>query len=362
MQYTLEWNPARRAFKGFSGDNDTLLVLNVDHQVQDLTSTGCSITFGAEFATPRLNVSDLVAGRLNLGGGIASALVGVVDVDALVGGVENLDRLVTDRVARLIDAPVDAALDPVAAALVADLSNRYALAGDSFAFCTPGALNSIAPLQNALSGMLAGGAPLFTELDTALADAITGCDTALQLVGTPASREKIATAVQQLGALAGQAHGRRLRAARQGGGCARRGAAHAHRGARRARIPTRGTRRRGRIGRRAAGGSRAVGTRLAARARRGLRAFPQRARRTGRLFRRAHTGGTASGFEARVERRAVRRRAGAAAPDRPARPLRRPARTVPCRARPRPRRGQPHPQQGRRRPDRQPSHSARRRH
>lgn len=205
MEYALAWNPGRRSFRGFKGDNDTLLVIGVEHQVQDLTSKGCSITFGTEFATPRLNVSDLVAGQLNLGSGIASALNGVVDVNSLIGGVENLDRFVTDRVSRLLDAPVDQALDPVADQLILALTSGYAASGNNFNFCAnPAALNGNLPqLSNQLQSLLASGGPLLNELDATLASAIAGCDTALTLIGSNGARGKIVSAVNQLAAIGG---------------------------------------------------------------------------------------------------------------------------------------------------------------
>lgn len=190
MTYPLGWSPGRRAFEGLEGvgDSDTFLILDVAHQVHNLTTEGCSITFGAEFETPRLNVSDLSAELLEASG-LTKALAGIIDIPSMAVDIDGLDKLVTDRLERLIGSALDRALDPAAGegSVVEEvyqrLSGLYEVSGvpRSFVGLTgnqlPGDL-----LEEEIEKLGDPAGEVFKEIHSSLQGGIDACDEALKLV------------------------------------------------------------------------------------------------------------------------------------------------------------------------------------
>ncbi|MCW1886773.1 hypothetical protein OKA04_18685 [Luteolibacter flavescens] len=199
MDYPLEWSAGLRTFTSAGDDVDKLLVIEVEHQVQKLTSEGCAITFGAGFETPQLSVSALMAEQLT--GGLMDALPGA---DDLLTGVNGLEDMLSSRFERMIGSALDTALAPVADQIHAALADHYSgpqnfsgLNANVFA-ATEG------QMITRLSGIAAPNGAVQLQVVAALDDAIGACDIALDIVGTPGSRGSIINVARELGRIGGE--------------------------------------------------------------------------------------------------------------------------------------------------------------
>ncbi len=205
LDYPLKWQPLLRQFASPAGmdDVDELLVLEVNHQVQKLTTEGVAITFGAGFETPQLSVAALAAEALT--SGLKNALP---DPDAMLNGIDGLETLLTDRLEKAIGGVLEGRLNTLADAIVSDLNAAYDSADDAgedwtgfsglnVNFTNRGAIES-AISTLAQPGTAGGPSGVIDQIDNALAKAEQACGLALTLVGQKNNRVSIISAVTAL--------------------------------------------------------------------------------------------------------------------------------------------------------------------
>lgn len=218
LNYSVEWDTARRVFTGFANPKVNLLVLEAHHELRTLSTTGCSITFGAELSTPRLNVSDLMAERLiaEAERSISRALKNVfsLTVDEMAAGIDGLEKVVSDRLSRLMDEALQEVLDRadgITDKLYENLKTFYetgsiesrigrlatlSLSGQEL---NPG--GNLEIIQR-LEELANAGSPVLAALKQNLERALEVCDSALEVV-SPQRRDKVRQAVLQLAAWGG---------------------------------------------------------------------------------------------------------------------------------------------------------------
>jgi len=204
LDYPMKWEPGGRFFTGAADDNDSILVLNVDHQLQRLTNTGCSITFGTGFQTPQLNVGSIAA-ELALGPAANALKKALPDPEGLIAGINGLDTLLTDRFQKTIDAPLNTALDAVAGEIVISLKNFYATSGpngfENLQGSTLGSQGGV--ISQRIRDLVGSAGTLTRQIEDSLKDAETSCNLALAVIGTPTRRGEILAVVKKLSELGG---------------------------------------------------------------------------------------------------------------------------------------------------------------
>lgn len=223
LDYSVEWDRARRTFTGFGNPETNVLILQAHHELRTLSTTGCSITFGAELSTPRLNVSDLAAERLVSGAqrSISRALDGVFNLPAaaIAEGIDGLEKVVNDRLAALLDGALAQTLDEaggVTDKIYTNLRNFYI--GESGGVGSPGRLAALNAdgsdlnvggglnLRDRITALAAPSSPALEAIKQSLNGALSVCDSALDVV-SPGRRDKVRQAVQQLAAFGGVSPG-----------------------------------------------------------------------------------------------------------------------------------------------------------
>lgn len=222
LDYSVQWDPARRTFTGFANPQTDLLVIEAHHELRTLSAAGCAITFGAELATPRLNVSDLVADSLANAAqrGLSRAIDGIFDLPAaaMAGRIEALEKVVSDRMAELLDDSLSRSLDQAGGVTdrvydnlrayyetgaVADRIDRFRnLAGDGSQL-NPG---GTAGLPATLRSLGEPGSEVMNAVGAGLSGALEVTNTALAFVA-PGQRARVRQAVQQLAAVGGVSPG-----------------------------------------------------------------------------------------------------------------------------------------------------------
>jgi hypothetical protein len=129
LDYALTWNSATRSFKSAAVAHNPLLLLEVKHQVKYLTSHDVELAFGAQYdGLPRLNLANLAVNALEGGGGIATALTGVLEPlghQRLVQGFAGLNRIMAEQLDALLESPLNQALNPTVDGLEAALRQRF---------------------------------------------------------------------------------------------------------------------------------------------------------------------------------------------------------------------------------------------
>lgn len=199
LNYPLIWSSAGRSFTS-RNDTDTLMIIEVDHQLQSLTSEGCAITFGAGFETPRFSLAKLAAEGLTAG--LKNALP---DPDGLLNGMERLNELLTDRFERTIGPSLQPVLDSSASGIVDQLRMSYNSPGSTgFSGLTPSVFSASSANITAQIKTLGGdGGDLLGKINDAIDAAEHACDLGLALVGTENSRGTLIQAISELSRLAG---------------------------------------------------------------------------------------------------------------------------------------------------------------
>ncbi len=218
LDYSLQWDPARRTFTGFANPETKLLILDVHHELRTLSATGCAITFGAEVSTPRLNVSDLAAGSLVAvtQRAISRALDGVFSMPAaeMAARIDGLEKVVNDRISTLLDEALAQTLDEAGGVTDKVYDNLLAFYETGSVASRVGRLASLTPdgghlnapadlgLPDKVAGLATGASPALAAIRVSLVGAREVCDAALAVVA-PDRRDKVRQAVRQLAEVGG---------------------------------------------------------------------------------------------------------------------------------------------------------------
>ena len=197
FDYPLSWNGITRSFTSFGADSETdIFLFRLRNRLKYLSAAGAEVTFGAQFeGLPNINMQQLFNDQLDrsAGGAFSSlesaaneALQDAAKAVQLVAAVEALDRLVSDQISTLLDAPLDAALVPAADAIYEAIKNSYdpALLPDLQQAAIGNALNpaTMEEIDLALDRTLNAGGQVHDEIDDGLKKAIAGVDAALDFI------------------------------------------------------------------------------------------------------------------------------------------------------------------------------------
>lgn len=205
LAYPLQWEPGARQFVSPADEKGEFLVLTVEHQIQQLTSRACSLTFGTSVGTPKLNLAALAAEGLagEMTGALREALP---DPELLLKGVDELEKLLTDRFERTLDNALNAALDapngPVDKlfdALDDYYDNNVVNGRRSFNGLPLNQLNAgLTDLTGKIKAMADEGSRFAADIDNALGTAIVSCNKARDVIRTRENIKKVVTKLSKI--------------------------------------------------------------------------------------------------------------------------------------------------------------------
>ncbi|HTI69431.1 MAG TPA: hypothetical protein VMF06_05670, partial [Candidatus Limnocylindria bacterium] len=210
FDYPLRWSSSSRAFTSFQSVKDSLVVVQVEHQVKYMDAENAELKFGAQFdLVPSANLVNLAVGQLS---GLENKFTGIIETGVIDAGMKSLNQLIDADLHKLFSAALDATVDPVIDQMYNQLQANYNHATKQFTsppaniitqFTTgPGASTILNKIQQvgATTGNVAG---LAKEIADRLDQAIGALDEIKSLIGSGGDRGKIAELVQTLAETAG---------------------------------------------------------------------------------------------------------------------------------------------------------------
>lgn len=199
FDYPLTWSSGTRAFQSFHPVKNSLLVLDVEHQIKYLDPLNAELKFGAQFELiPTANLVNLAFDQL---GGLENKLQGIISAQVVNKGMNGLNELLDAQLHNLLDKALTATVDPVISELYDKLEAAYDHNAKKFTI-TPISIISPMTISNATNSILsklkvigegtAAVAGVTKEISDRLTQAIGAIDEIDSFVGSSgADRGKI---------------------------------------------------------------------------------------------------------------------------------------------------------------------------
>lgn len=134
FDYPLVWNSTARSFSMFESappPKKKVFLFKLENRLKSLTPAGAEVTFGAQYeGLPKINLQQLLNDKLNesLKGPFHSLEVALNNAEKathITDAARALDEMISSRIDKFIDAPINAALDGVSGVIVDALQDVY---------------------------------------------------------------------------------------------------------------------------------------------------------------------------------------------------------------------------------------------
>ena len=122
FDYPLKWTDSSRSFRSPAPENDSFVVLDVQHEVKRLDASNAELDFGIKSdGLPQINLVNLAADATGISAKMSEA-IGAATTSAMEAGLAQFDDILNPLAATILAKPVASLCDPVSDALYDELA------------------------------------------------------------------------------------------------------------------------------------------------------------------------------------------------------------------------------------------------